>query len=101
MSEKLKAHKHTPVVERSLHNGTQKVYRFGNSYGASVVRHEHSYGSDHGKWELAVIKFYSDNNDDWSLTYETPITEDVIGHLDDASVETLLHQISNLPATAD
>jgi hypothetical protein len=92
----MNATKHTPIVERTLHKGAQKVYRFGNSYGASVVRHEYSYGSEHGKWELAVIKFGSDDNDDWSLTYETPIAEDVIGYLDESEVNGLLGHIAAL-----
>ena len=74
--------------------GIQHVFRFGNGYGASVVRFKYSYGGDRGLWELAVIKF---NGDDWSLTYQTPITGDVIGNLAEDEVGQLLHDISALP----
>ena len=90
-------HNYTPIIDRSINNGTQKVYRFDNQFGASVVSHKYSYGGDRGKWELAVIKFYSDDNDDWSLTYETPITSDVIGHLDEDEVADLLTRVAELP----
>ncbi|WP_249182454.1 hypothetical protein [Burkholderia ambifaria] len=48
---------HIPHIERSLNGGEQKVYRFDNGYGASVVRHQYSYGGDRGQWELGVVKF--------------------------------------------
>ena len=73
--------KHVPMMERELHGGVQKVYRFQNGFGASVVRHDYSYGGDDRDWELAVLVFYSEDNEDWSLTYETEITDDVIGYL--------------------
>lgn len=82
-----------PYIERPLNGGTQKVYRFENGLGASVVQSRLSYGGDEGKWELAVIKF---DGDDWSLNYETEVTDDVIGRLDWSEVETYLDQIAAL-----
>lgn len=87
-----------PLMTRQHHadaEGVQHVFKFGNGYGASVVRFKHSYGSHHGLWELAVIKF---DGDDWSLTYQTPITDDVIGHLTEEEVSRLLLAINALPA---
>ncbi|MEZ7525903.1 hypothetical protein [Burkholderia vietnamiensis] len=83
----------TPYTERPLMGGEQKLYRFENGFGASVVRHEFSYGSDDGRWELAVIKF---DGDDWYIEYGTEITDDVIGHLDWDEVEDLLSRINAL-----
>ncbi|MDN8071380.1 hypothetical protein [Burkholderia vietnamiensis] len=83
----------TPYLERPLNGGTQKLYRFENGFGASVVQHEYSYGGDAGQWELAVIRF---DGDDWHLEYGTEITDDVIGQLDWNEVEDLLSRINAL-----
>jgi hypothetical protein len=83
--------KFTPVKEGTLHGGVFKRYDFPNGYGASVVSHEYSYGGNEGKWELGVL----DHNG--RLTYETPITSDVIGRLEWPEVEKLLERIAALP----
>lgn len=80
----------TPVSVTPLYGGVQKIYRFANGYGASVVRHAYSYGGRSGSWELAVL----DENDD--LCYDTEITSDVIGWLDEADVDVILAQIERL-----
>ncbi len=90
--------------------GIQRLYRFPNGYGASVVRFKTSWGgygsytSNESEWELAVIKWDSNKEDDFHLIYDTPITNDVIGHLKskvDAcgrpSVEYYLQKIKDLP----
>ena len=76
-----------------VHGGTQRKYRFANGYGASVVRHEYSYGGSAGLWELAVL------DRDGKLTYATPITGDVVGYLTEAEVEAYLDRIAALPET--
>lgn len=75
---------------------TQKIYRFGNEYGASVICNDISYGHEEGLWELAVIKW--NNEDKWSLCYDTEITNDVIGYLNEDEVDKLLVKISKLEA---
>lgn len=70
-------------------NQIQKIYSFPNGYGASVIKGPYSYGGPDGKWELAVLK-----NDE--LCYDTPITDDVVGRLNDPEVDRLLRQISQL-----
>ncbi|SVD70364.1 uncharacterized protein METZ01_LOCUS423218 [marine metagenome] len=74
--------------------GTQKLYSFPNGYGASVVKHEYSYGGDRGLWELAVINNISE--DGFDICYDTPITDDVIGFLNDPEVDRLLYLIPDL-----
>jgi hypothetical protein len=71
----------------------QHIYRFGNGYGASVVTGEYTYGGDAGLYELAVIHF---DGDDFELTYDTPITDDVVGWLDVPAVAELLARIAAL-----
>ena len=77
--------------------GQQMVLRFTNDYGASIVRFTYSYGGNEGKFELAVIHWHGD---DWSLTYDTPITDDVLGHLSAEDVLGYLSQIMALPSAA-
>ena len=72
------------------HNGIQRRYQFDNGYGASVVRHDASYGNRRGLWELAVTDSVG------NILYDTPITGDVLGHLTDEEVEVKLMEISKL-----
>ena len=74
----------------NFEQGVQRIYKFDNGYGASAVMHEYSYGGKNGLWELAVL----DSNGD--LCYHTPVTQDVIGHLDDIKLQEVLKEISEL-----
>ena len=80
-------------------SGVQKIYRFDNGYGASVVRFRGSYGGEDGLWEMGVIEFTGPNPDDFYLTYFTALTHDVLGYLNDADVEERLTAIAALPVT--
>jgi hypothetical protein len=73
--------------------GNQIVWRFPNGYGASVIRHTYSYGL-----ELAVLYWYdeTDPHTAFHLTYSTPITDDVLGHLAPEDVAPLLERIAAL-----
>jgi len=64
----------------SINNGMQIVFRFDNNYGLSVVSHSFSYGNKQEKFEIAIIKFNSEDDDDWNIMYDTPITDDVLGY---------------------
>jgi hypothetical protein len=76
-------------VTPATFGGTQRLYFFPNGYGASVVNSAVSYGT-----EMAVLRGTIEN---WQLCYETPITDDVIGYLDETEVQDLLRQIEALP----
>lgn len=78
------------IEQRKRNGGVQKIYKFPNGYGASVIRNPYSYGGDKGLWEIAVL------DENGSLTYKTPITDDVIGHLNDDDVIEVLNQIKEL-----
>ena len=84
------------IINRNLHDGRQYVFRFMNNYGASVVKHSGSYGCYNDLWELAVLKFIGPGVWDWDLDYDTEITDDVIGHLDDIEVCEILAKIKEL-----
>ena len=83
----------TPIKTRLDLDGTQEIYAFPNGYGASVVNHRMAYGG----LELAVTTLEGEDPDDFSLTYDTPITDDVIGHLNDETLSETLQAISDLP----
>jgi hypothetical protein len=85
-----------PAFIRNLDGGVQEIYRFDNGYGASKIKTDFSYGSDKGLWEIGVIKFFGDDMFDHNLVYDTPITNDVIGYLNDNEAEGLLQQIKEL-----
>lgn len=72
--------------------GTQRVYRFPNGYGASVVRNAMSYGNRQGLYELAVFDSVKGG-----ICYSTPVTDDVIGWLAPLDVRKVLRQIESLP----
>lgn len=89
-----------PFIEKphGIGNGVQKLYRFDNGYGASVVRFTFafgvdSYGADQGLWEMAVIRW---NGDDYELTYDTPVTSGIEGWLSDDDVQEKLRAIRQL-----
>ena len=80
----------TLSVKTHEQGGIQKVYTFRNGWGASVVMFPGSYGFEKGLWELAVL----DANEE--LCYDTPITDDVIGCLDDRMTGIILERIKKL-----
>jgi len=80
----------------SLFDGIQYVFRFMNDYGASVVKFTGSYGYAADLWELAVIRFDGDGPHDYDITYDTKITDDVMGYMSDEAVLKTLAQIRDL-----
>jgi hypothetical protein len=77
-----------------VNGGIQYKAFFDNGYGVSIVKHAFSYGSKLGLWELAVLKGTANN---YSLCYDTPITGDVIGHLEKDEVNKIVNDIKQLP----
>ncbi len=81
------------VISREL--GRVK-YRFPNNYGASVIQNEMSYGGTHGLYEIAVLKYHSDNDEDWSIDSTTSVTDDVIGWVHPGDIDMYLLEIKAL-----
>jgi len=87
----MKAFKDLEFVEHPSHiGGVQSRIQFENGYGASVVKTPYTYGGDRGLYELAVL------DSDGNLTYDTPITNDVIGYLRDIDVTDVMEKIQQL-----
>ena len=65
-------------------NGWQKIFKFPNGFGASIVNHDMSYG-----FELALLY-------DGGLVYHPKITMDVIGGLTPCRARNVLKKIAKL-----
>jgi len=78
-------------ITHSKNGGTQTIIRFNNGYGASIVNHSFSYGT-----EMAVIQFTDSDINNFTLCYDTPITDDVLGHLSEEDVQRYLNIIELL-----
>lgn len=70
--------------------GVQAIAKFDNGYGASVVCTPYTYGGKEGLYELAVL------DNDGHLTYDSPITNDVLGYLTQQDVTEVLIKIQQL-----
>jgi hypothetical protein len=70
--------------------GVQGRMMFENGYGVSVVSHTYSYGGKDGLFEVAVL------DKDGDLTYDTPVTNDVIGYLTEEDVTDVMKQVQEL-----
>ena len=70
--------------------GVMSRIQFENGFGASVVKTEYTYGGDKGLYELAVL------DSDGNLTYDTPVTDDVIGYLRPEDVTDVMAKIQQL-----
>jgi hypothetical protein len=70
--------------------GIRASIKFDNGYSASVIRTKGSYGGAAGLYELAVLDSTGD------MVYDTPITDDVLGYLNEDDVTKALKQIQEL-----
>ena len=70
--------------------GVQAKIQFDNGFGASIVKTPFSYGGTRGLYELAIF------GKDGDITYDTPITDDVLGYLSEVKVTETLAKIQAL-----
>ena len=70
--------------------GIQCRIEFSNGYGASIVKGPYTYGGRDGLFELAVL------GSDGGISYDTPITDDVVGYLTEDGITALLAEIELL-----
>jgi len=69
---------------------------YNNGYGVSVISNEFSYGGRQGLFELAILIGDEDYSD---ISYDTHITNDVLGYLTHVDVENIIKQVKDLPMT--
>lgn len=86
----MKTFKDLVFEERPHDMGIASQIQFDNGYGASVVKGPYTYGGKDGLYEMAIL----DSNG--NLTYDTPITNDVIGYLSEDEVSDYLKKIQEL-----
>jgi len=79
-----------PINDAPFMVGKKARMHFDNGFGVSVVSHTYSYGGRDGLYEIAVLD--SDDN----LTYDTPVTNDVIGYLTEEDVTDVMKQVQDL-----
>lgn len=92
MSEAPKAFSEIEAAMHEHNYGGQRAWlMFPNGYGASIICTSFSYGSPDAPWELAVM-----TKD--GVCYDTPLTDDVIGHLSESDVVRICGEIFNLPS---
>ena len=100
----MKTFKDLEFVSHFTGDGVMSRIYFENGYGASVVKHGGSYGSNKGLYELAVLKNESGTlikeagvfEEQWELCYDTPITDDVMGYLRPEDVTDVMEKIQQL-----
>jgi len=90
--------------------GDQRIYRFPNGFGASLVQmcmvrtngKNEVYSGIHPVtkellWEIGVVRFNSDDDTDFTLTFETSVADDVIKYVTASKAELILRKIKELP----
>lgn len=86
----MKTFKDLEFKPHAMGEGVASRLSFDNGYGVSVVRTSWTYGGKEGLYELAVL------DSDGSLTYSTPVTNDVIGYLSEDEVSDIMEQVQKL-----
>ena len=77
----------------------QAVYYFNNGYGISIINiigrngEHYSYTRSKDQYEIAVLEGSKNNS---KITYDTIITDDVIGYLEIEEVYKIMNQIEDL-----
>jgi len=77
----------------SVMMGQQAKMFFDNGYGVSVVLGSNFYSNGRDTYELAVL---SGDADSWTITYDTPVTNDVLGHLSSLEVTNAMLAVQAL-----
>jgi len=85
----MKTFKDLQFKQHPIGHGLQATINFDNNYGVSVVKFYGSYGYHQNLWEVAIL--YKD-----SLTYNTDITDDVLGYQTEQDVTDVMKKVQDL-----
>jgi hypothetical protein len=78
------------ITDEPYMSGVRSRMVFENGYGVSVISHTYSYGGKDGLFEIAVLDKKGE------ITYKTPVTNDVIGHLNPDEVTEIMEHVQKL-----
>jgi len=78
-----------PHANRSMGFDARAKMNFKNGYGISVITGSAAYTSGDDSYEVAVLH-------NGSITYATPITDDVLGYQSSSQVTEIMKQIQKL-----
>lgn len=82
-----KPHPYSKIYEQI---GKQAIMNFENGYGVSVLLGDMFYSNGIDTYELAVLK-------NGHLCYDTPITDDVLGHKSKEQISEIMRLVQELP----
>lgn len=85
-----------PIVNikiRHINDAVWIIILFENNYGASIISNKSSYKTNKKLFEIAVI---NGTIESWQITYDTPITDDVLEYQTSEDINNVLEKISNL-----
>lgn len=81
---------------RTDYGGIEAFLVFDNNYGISVIMGPYSKGGMAGKYEIAILKMPP--GETFSvIAYDTPLANDVVGHLTKEEVADYIAKIQELP----
>ena len=74
--------------------GLQAIYFYPNNFGVSVITGESSMYINAGQpYEIGILKTMKK---EWTITYDTPITSDVLGYQTETNVNDVMIPVKNL-----
>ena len=77
------------------YGGICMLFKFPNNYGATVIRHDKSFGGKAGLFELLALEFESDNHS-LKIDQNSVLWDNAIGCLFWEEVIEILEDIKNL-----
>lgn len=75
--------------------GRMAKVKFANGYGASVITGPLCFTRDDAPYEIGVT------GEDGDLTFETPVTDGVIGYLTEEEADKVMEDIEALPPVTE